>query len=154
MARKEFYSTLIEEDATHIIKLLEENGIKSEVKNSLLNDHVYLNSASTKEFSIYIEEEYYQAAKSLLEKKGLEVKEISFTPKGKEVDYLHDSLRLAIFGMLFVPLVLNFLSLIKLFLALSKGQKLKFSKVIQILIFNIIGLSFWSAVLYNKYIKS
>lgn len=153
--KKEIYSTLIPEDAKHIISLLEQAGIKSESSNSLLNDHIYLNSASTKEYLIFVEEFNYIAAKDILEKEGIEVRDLVENEKKKvEVDYLHDSLRLAIFGMLFVPLALNLLSLFKLFRAITSGQNLKFFRVLQILIFNIIGISFWSIILYNKYYKS
>lgn len=156
MVKREIYSTLIHEDAKHIVDLLESHGIKSESSNSLLNDHIYLNSAATKEYSISINELDYYQAKSLLEKEGVEVKEIPLSDGKKklDIDYLHDSLRLAIFGMLFVPLILNILSLFKLYMAINKGQKLKFFSFLQILFFNIVGISFWSIFLYNKYIES
>ncbi len=153
MKRKAIYTTLIKEDADHIRNLLDESGFKSEVSSSLLNNHIYLNASSANEYTIFVEELYFIDAKFLLEKHDIEVIDhTKITESKREVDYLHDSLRLAIFGMLVVPLVLNILSIYKLILAVTHREKLKFTRIILILILNSIGFAFWSKILYDKYL--
>lgn len=152
MSKKIVYTTLIEEDANHIIKLLEDSGFKPEFSHSQLNNFIYLNSAAAKEFIIYIDELFLADAKSLLVKNEISPHEASI-PKKIETDYLHDSLRLAIFGMVFVPILLNLLSVYKLVLAILAKEKLKPGRLISIIVLNTVGICFWSIIVHNKYLS-
>ncbi|WP_412469755.1 MULTISPECIES: hypothetical protein [unclassified Halobacteriovorax] len=154
MKLKQIYTTLILEDAKHVREMLESAGIKVHSFSGHLNQHIYLNSAAAQEYLISVEELYYIDAKYILEKNGIEVLNLEESKSQKEVDYMHDSLRLAIFGMIFVPVVLNLLSLYKFGLGIKHKEKLKFFRITQIIILNVIGLAFWSTMLYNKYYLS
>ncbi|MGI4993442.1 hypothetical protein ACRXCV_12470 [Halobacteriovorax sp. GFR7] len=156
MKQKVIYTTLILEDAKQVRAILEEAGIKVKSSSGHLNEHIYLNSASAQEYSISVEELYYVDAKYILEKHGIEVLNIeeNESKSKREVDYMHDSLRLAVFGMIFVPVILNLLSLYKFGLGIKNKEQLKIFRITQIIVLNIIGLAFWSTILYNKYFLS
>ncbi|MFG1482001.1 hypothetical protein ABMA79_02820 [Halobacteriovorax sp. HFRX-2_2] len=154
MKTKRIYTTLILEDAKQVRAILEEAGIKVQSSSGHLNEHIYLNSASAQEYTISVEELYYVDAKYILEKNGIEVLGPEESKSDKEVDYMHDSLRLAIFGMIFVPVILNLLSLYKFGLGIKNKEQFKIFRVTQIIVLNIIGLAFWSTILYNKYFLS
>ena len=155
MNKKAIYSSLLRDDIKYVSELLEEAGFETQTSSSLLDSHVYLNSASTEEVVIYVNELFYADAKHLLEKNDLvPIVENLSSRNRREVNYLHDSLRLAIFGMLVVPLVLNVISIYKLYLAVSNKEFLKYFTILQIIIFNTIGICFWGIVLYKKFFLS